>query len=127
MNINNTPPDVIEMLRREGYTAAEWKGYADQWATEQGKWRKRAEQAEAELADWKECAERCASEKCPPDEQHCTCVPLLRHQLATAKATALREAAVLDGMGNCDGNCCSVLLAEAERIEAAHAMTREHA
>jgi hypothetical protein len=29
----------------------------------------------------------------------------------------VREAATLDGMGNCDGNCCSVLLDEAERIE----------
>jgi hypothetical protein len=34
----------------EGYTAAEWKGYADQWATDHAKWRKRAERAEAELA-----------------------------------------------------------------------------
>jgi hypothetical protein len=41
---------AAEAAAVEGYTAAEWKGYADQWATEHAKWRQRAEQAEAELA-----------------------------------------------------------------------------
>jgi hypothetical protein len=45
---------AAEAATVEGYTAAEWKGYADQWATEQAKWRQRAEQAEQQLA-------RCAA------------------------------------------------------------------
>ena len=37
----------------------------------------------AELTDWQESAKRAASEMCG-DEKHCSCVPLLRRELAEA-------------------------------------------
>jgi len=39
-------------------------------------------EARRQLAEWQEAGERVMAEKCPSDEKHCTCVPLLRRQLA---------------------------------------------
>lgn len=46
----------------------------------------RAEKAECEVEDWKSCAKTAASENCPPDEKHCSCVPLLRKKVAVLQA-----------------------------------------
>lgn len=36
----------------------------------------------AEVADWRETQRSVIEEKCPTDEVHCTCVPMLRKELA---------------------------------------------
>jgi len=44
--------------------------------------RAKARALKTELDDIKESYARIMSEKCPPDEMHCTCVPILRAKLA---------------------------------------------
>jgi len=56
----------------------------------------RAEKAEAETKDWNDCAKQAASESCPPDEKHCSCVPLLRKQVAKLQAIVDRQDAALN-------------------------------
>ena len=51
------------------------------WKGEALKQKVCAERAEKELADWKQNAKDVMAERCP-DEKHCTCVPLLRRELA---------------------------------------------
>lgn len=43
--------------------------------------KKELEEARAEVADWRETQRAVMSEKCPSDEKHCTCVPMLRAKL----------------------------------------------
>lgn len=44
------------------------------------------DEAEAELADWREASRKVLDDKCPSDEHHCTCVPLLRKRIAELEA-----------------------------------------
>lgn len=38
-----------------------------------------------QLADWQDASKKVMSEKCPPDERHCTCVPYLRKEIDSLK------------------------------------------
>lgn len=42
----------------------------------------------AEVEDWRDCAKAAADEKCDANGVHCTCVPLLREEVAALKCRA---------------------------------------
>jgi len=48
--------------------------------------RAEVERLEAELADWRETQRSVMAEKCPTDERHCTCVPMLRKEIESLRA-----------------------------------------
>jgi len=52
-------------------------------------WLRRAREAEEQLAEIQETTRRVMTEECAPDEKHCTCVPILRTQLAEQQRVGL--------------------------------------
>jgi hypothetical protein len=62
----------------------------------------------AELQKWKDASEKVLSEKCAPDEQHCSCVPFLRLYIEQQKNK---------GMLDCD-NLRAAWKQEVDRLKA---------
>jgi hypothetical protein len=59
--------------------------------------REENERLKEELADIQETYQKVMSEKCPGDEIHCTCVPVLREEIKQLKSQV-----------RIDGNCVSI-------------------
>ena len=52
------------------------------------------------LNEWSEQYMHIIGEKCPPDEQHCTCVPALRSEIAKLREELIRMIDTFSGMGS---------------------------